>query len=140
MRIILPGTALALSLLFCSVQAQEAQNESPKKDKAKVISASQAEKYLQQSVTVTGMVAQVTMRDKLVFLNLDKRFPNTPLSCVIFSRSTNQFGDLKALEGKQVEIKGKVETYNQKPQIVLSSTNQLRIVESSGGAAASETK
>ena len=78
-------------------------------------------------MTVTGTVAQVTIREKLVYLNLDKPFPQTPLAVVIFARNTNAFGDLSALKGRQVEITGKIEEYKERPQIVLVSTNQLRV-------------
>ena len=50
----------------------------------------------------------------------------------IFARATNQFGDLKKIEGKQVEIKGKVEEYQDKAQIILNSTNQLKVIEKAG--------
>jgi DNA/RNA endonuclease YhcR with UshA esterase domain len=48
---------------------------------------------------------------------------------IIFARATNQFGDLKKLEGKQVEVQGKIEDYKDKLQIILNSTNQLKVVE-----------
>ena len=104
--------------------AQEAKSEGPKK-----ISAAEAINHYQETVIVTGKVAQVTIREKLVYLNLDKKHPDTPLTGVIFARATNQFGDLKKLEGKQVEIKGRVDEYRDQPQIVLNSTNQLKVLE-----------
>jgi len=98
-------------------------------DDAKTIGATQAEKFFQETVVVTGKVAQVSIREKLVYLNLDEKYPDSPLTCVIFAKSTNQFGDLKALEGKPVEVRGRIEAYKDKPQIVLTSSNQLHVVE-----------
>lgn len=95
----------------------------------KRISAVEAEKHYDETVIVTGKVAQVSIRSKLVYVNLDKRYPASPMSCVVFARATNQFGDLKKLEGKQVEVKGKVEKYQSKPQIILNSSNQLSVIE-----------
>jgi DNA/RNA endonuclease YhcR with UshA esterase domain len=112
----------AISLTLAAT-AQENKSE------VKKIGAGEADKHFQETCIVTGKVAQVTIREKLVYVNLDKKFPETPLTCVIFARATNQFGDIKKLEGKQVEVKGRIEEYRDKLQIVLNSTNQLKVVE-----------
>jgi DNA/RNA endonuclease YhcR with UshA esterase domain len=78
---------------------------------------------------VTGKVAQVTIRPKVVFLNLDQPFPDSPFTLVIYSRETNQFGDLNALDGKDVEATGKIKNYHDRPEIILDSTNQLKVIE-----------
>jgi DNA/RNA endonuclease YhcR with UshA esterase domain len=112
------------ALITLPALAEDAKSDSPKK-----IGTAEAEKHYQETCIVTGKVAQVTIREKLVYLNLDKPFPETPFVGVIFARATNQFGDLSKLKGKDVEIKGKVEDYKGKVQIVLTSTNQLKVVE-----------
>ena len=104
--------------------AEDAKPDGPKK-----IGTAEAEKHYQETCIVTGKVAQVTIREKLVYLNLDKPYPDTPFTGVIFARATNQFGDLSKLKGKDVEIKGRVEDYKGKVQIVLTSTNQLKVVD-----------
>jgi hypothetical protein len=73
---------------------------------------------------VTGKIAQVSIRPKLVYLNFDKTCPDSPFTAVIFSRATNLFGDLSTLKGKAVEISGKIAEHQDKPQIVLDSANQ----------------
>jgi hypothetical protein len=40
--------------------------------------------------------------------------------------------DLKSLEGKSIEIKGKIKNYRDKPEIALDSTNQLTMFDSKG--------
>ena len=109
--------------------AQEAKPEAAQSSSPKRISAAEAEKHDQETVIVTGKVAQVSIRPKLVYINLDKKFPESPMTVVIFARATNDFGNLKSLEGKHVEIKGRVEEYKDKPQIILNSTNQLKVIE-----------
>ena len=109
--------------------AQDAKADAPPTSSPKRISAAEAEQHYQEMVIVTGKVAQVSIRPKLVYVNLDKKYPETPMYCVIFARATNQFGDLKKLEGKQVEIKGRIEEYQDKAQIILNSTNQLKVIE-----------
>ena len=123
--------AAGLSLLTMIAVAEDTKpaESTPKPAAPKKIGTSEAAKYVSQDMVVTGKVAQVSIREKIVHVNLDKKYPDAPFSCVIFSRSTNQFGDVKKLEGKQVEVKGKIETYKDKPQIVLNSTNQLKVLE-----------
>ena len=117
------------------VLAQEKKAEKTPKAAPQKISAEEAAKHYQETMTVTGKVAQVSIREKLVYINLDKKHPETPFTGVIFARATNQFGNLKELEGKSVEITGKVDDFHDKPQIVLNSTNQLKVV----GGLAGET-
>ena len=103
--------------------------KTPSAGGARKIGAAEAGKHYQETCIVTGKVAQVTIRERLVYLNLDKPYPATPFTGVIFARATNQFGDLSKLKGRHVEIKGRVEDYNGKVQIVLNSTNQLKVVD-----------
>jgi len=125
---------LAICLLPVMAGAQEAQPETKSKPKAgevKKISAAEAKDHMGETLIVTGKIAQVTLRPKLVYLNLDEKYPQTPFSGIIFARATNQFGDLTKLSGQQVEIKGMIEAHREKPQIVLNSTHQLRVIEKS---------
>lgn len=103
-------------------------------DKAgkKNISAAEAKDHVGETLVVAGRIAQVAIWEKQVYLNLDKKFPDSLLTCVIFAPATNLFGDLRKLEGKQVEVKGKIEDYKGKPQIVLNNPNQLTVVEPAG--------
>ena len=132
--------ATSLGLLSLVASAQDTNAQAPSAAGPKKISAAEATKHYQETLIVTGKVAQVSIRPKLVYLNLDKKFPETPMYCVIFARATNQFGDLKKLEGKDVEIKGRIEEYQSKPQIILNDTNQLNVIEKAGepGAAKKE--
>jgi tetratricopeptide (TPR) repeat protein len=96
------------------------------------IPAAEAKDYVGETLVVAGRIAQVAIREKQVYLNLDKKYPDSPLTCVIFAPATNLFGDLRKLEGKQVEVKGKIADYKGRPQIVLTSPNQLTVVEPAG--------
>ena len=124
----------ALSLLSCSARSQEAKPEPSKKEAPKTIGAAEAAKHYDEDVIVTGKVAQVSIRPSLVFLNLDQPYPNSPLAAVIFTKSTNQFGDLSKLKNQDVEIKGQIKKYNDKPEIVLDNTNQLTVLARKAGS------
>lgn len=97
------------------------------------IGAGDANKYYDQEVIVTGKVAQVTIRPKVIFLNLDRPFPNSPFTVVVFPGK--YLADVQALNGKAIEIRGKIRNYRDKPEIVLDNTNQLTVL--GGGLPAS---
>jgi DNA/RNA endonuclease YhcR with UshA esterase domain len=90
------------------------------------IGTGEADKYYGQEMIVTGRVAQVTIRPKVKFLNLDRPFPNSPFSVIIFPGT--YLADVEALKGKAIEIKGKIKNYHDKPEMVLDNTNQLTVL------------
>ena len=94
------------------------------------IGTGEADKYYGQEMIVTGKVAQVTIRPAVTFLNLDKPFPNSPFTVVIFHGHSSFFGDANALKGKTIEIRGKIKNYHDKPEIALDNTNQLTVLGS----------
>jgi hypothetical protein len=96
------------------------------------IRAADAASHYDQEMIVTGKVAQVTIRPTVTFLNLDKNYPNSPFSVVIFHGKSSFYGDANALKGKSIEIKGKIKNYQDKPEIVLDSTNQLTVFDAKG--------
>ena len=118
----------------------EDEKSAPKKESPKVISALEATNHLDESVIVTGKVAQVSIREKMVYLNMDKPYPATPLSGVIFAAKTNLFTDLEKLKDKNVELSGKITLFRDRAQIVVESTNQLKIVEKKKDPAEPEKK
>jgi hypothetical protein len=51
---------------------------------------------------------------------------------VLLHGHSSFYGDANALKGKSIEIKGKIKNYQDKPEIVLDSTNQLTVFDSKG--------
>jgi len=119
-------TALALAVSAARVLADSTNN--PVK-----IGAAAAAQHYDERLTVTGTVSQVSLRPTIVFINLDHRFPDSPMAAVIHAKDTNQFANLRQLEGKQVESTGKIVKYRNRPEMVLEKASQLLIV--GGGAA-----
>jgi hypothetical protein len=70
-----------LAILIFAIQLPAADTNAPMPLK---IGALEAANYYDQTVIVTGKVAQVTIRPTVTFLNLDKPFPNSPFTVVIF--------------------------------------------------------
>ncbi|MDD5139370.1 MAG: hypothetical protein PHY43_03800 [Verrucomicrobiales bacterium] len=92
------------------------------------IGALEATNYYNQTMIVTGKVAQVTIRPSVTFLNLDKPFPHSPFAVVIIHGKSSYYGNVNALKGKSIEIRGKIKNYHDKPEIVLDSANQLTVL------------
>jgi hypothetical protein len=92
------------------------------------IGALDATNYYDQTMIVTGKVVQVTIRPSVTFLNLDRKFPDSPFGIVIFHGKSSFYGDANALKGKSIEIRGKIKNFHDKPEMVLDSTNQLTVL------------
>ena len=69
------------------------------------------------------------MTDKVAYLNFEKKYPDNPLTATIFEKHFSDFDDLTKYENRTVEVKGRVTKYKGKPQIILNSENQIRIVD-----------
>ncbi len=96
------------------------------------IGTADAASHYDQEMIVTGKVAQVTIRPTVTFLNLDKPYPDSPFSVVIFHGHSSFYGNANALRGKSIEIKGKIKNYHDKPEIALDNANQLTVFDSKG--------
>jgi hypothetical protein len=94
------------------------------------IGAAFAEQHYAETMVVTGRIAgfNMSINGNIVFLDLDKPFPQSPFIARVFSAATNQLGDLRRLKGKAVEIAGKIQERAGKPEIEVETTNQLVIV------------
>jgi hypothetical protein len=113
---------LATFIVLYPAQADDTNGTLPAK-----IAATAADKHYGENGIVTGKVVQVTIRPRAVFLNFEQPYPDSPFTGVIFSRFTNQFGDLSSLTNKRVEVSGMIVNYQNKPEIVLTNASQLTI-------------
>ena len=120
-----------IAILFVGVTRVALSAETNKTNALVItITAAQAKDHIDTEATVTGTVFEVNKAEKLVRLNFDKPFPNQTFTAVVFASKTNLFPEIEKLKGKKVEVTGKIAAYRDRPQIVLNSTNQLKLVES----------
>ena len=126
----LPRLIVIPLLLFASGGAAMAQT-----NLVQYISAAEATNYMGVQVVVTDMVVQVAIRPTVVLLNLNKRYPDSPLTCVIRRSDTNQFPDVESYWGKRVEVSGRIIDYQGRPEIILTSINQITILEATSTSA-----
>jgi len=133
MRTLLP--ILAVLTLAIKLPGADTNAPAPSKTDASAvlkIGTADATNYYDRVMIVTGRVAQVSIRPTVTFLNLDKPFPNSPFTVVIFHGHSSFYGDANALRGRAIEIKGKIKNYHDKPEIALDNTNQLTVFDSKG--------
>ena len=101
--------------------------ELPKPEKT--ISPLEAKDFIGRVVTVKGFVAEVTKREKVAYLNFVEKFPENPFTAVIFSNKFDEFNNLAVYKNKQLEVTGRITTYKGKPQVILESKSQIRIID-----------
>src|SRR5262249_17325719 len=88
----------------------------------------EAHKYVGDRLCITGKVVKVARspRSGTHFLNFCDDYRNCPFSVVIFAKDLQRAGDVRELEGRTIEIYGKVKEYKGQAEIILNDARQLR--------------
>lgn len=120
----------ALALFPCILCAEEpvapVVTESAVEVDAKRISDADAVKHIGESVVVIGGVVAVGVsKQGNVYMSFGGRFPNQTFSAVVKAADVARVGDVQKYVGKPIAIGGKIELYNEKPQIVVTSPEQI---------------
>jgi len=125
---------LNLAVLL-SAAAQESKSDSAAKTNAPIqISATAAKKHIGAQAVVKGKVAEVNVGERIVRVNFEEPYPKTPFTAVIFPANTNKFPEIEKLKGKDIEVSGEITAYRERPQIVLRSANQLKVLSSNSAS------
>jgi exonuclease VII large subunit len=84
--------------------------------------------HVGQTATVVGMVDNVHQsHSNMIFIDMGGAYPNNAFSAVVFAKDAGKFPNLMPLKGKKVGITGKIELYNNKPEIVLHTADQVKM-------------
>lgn len=99
---------------------------------SQTVSVNDAHKYVDQNITVCAKVVETHVskgESKVIYLNLDKPYPNNPFTIVIFEKSADNFSynPLEFLKNKNICVTGKVTLYKNKPQIIANTQDQIKI-------------
>lgn len=86
-----------------------------------------APKKIDETVCVTGKVVKVgsSARSGTQFINFCDDYRKCPFSVVVFPRDLEKIGDVRVLEGRTIEIHGKIKKYNGQAEMVLDDARQL---------------
>jgi hypothetical protein len=80
-----------------------------------------------KSGCVAGLVLRVySARTGNTFLDFCQDYRTCPFTSVIFASDKSKFGDLESLQGKRVEIRGDVVTYQGHAEIIIHDPQQVR--------------
>lgn len=95
---------------------------------AETIQPADAKKHIGQTLTVEGTVSNVhTTSSGMTFIDMGGRYPDNVFTAVIFSDDSDKFPDVDSLDGKTVDITGRVRLYKEKPEIILNSADQIKV-------------
>jgi len=81
-----------------------------------------------QTGCVSGRVLKVFASKRgITFFDFCQDYHDCPFTSVVFSSDKNKFGDLQSLAGKQIEIRGLINVYQGKPEIVVRDPEQIHV-------------
>jgi hypothetical protein len=90
------------------------------------LSFADASRHVGTDQCVSGMVVHVERgASGATFLTFCKEAKGCPFTVVVFTTDIKKMGDIRQLEGRQVEIKGTIQDYDGHAEIVLRRTQQL---------------
>ena len=105
-------------LLFC-VAAAYSQT---------AITSKEAKDHIGETLTISGKVNDVFTSNKgRTLINFDDKYPNQTFTVVINSESNIDFSLVKA--GSILTVSGLIESYKDKPEIVVKTQDQIIKVE-----------
>ena len=92
------------------------------------ISIDSVASYMGQNVTVCSKVYGVKSLEKVSFINLGARYPNSLLTIVIFSKDKINFRQpLETYNDKTICVTGTIKEYKGKPEIIVSKQEDIVI-------------
>jgi len=116
---------LTLTFFFGTVLAMggvcSARNSSP----SNCVSFAEASKHVGATQCVTGTVLHVENGGKGVTLLNFCKDKTCPFTVVVFPADLKKMGDVRQLEGRQIEIKGTIQDHDGRAEIVLRRSQQL---------------
>jgi DNA/RNA endonuclease YhcR with UshA esterase domain len=113
------------ALLFCLSVNAIPQTKIPK------YSTKEAKNHEGQYATVRGTVNDVHVsKTGTVFFDMDGKYPKHLFTAVIFKSDVPKFPEVNEYKDLPLEITGFIKIYQGKPEIILKSPKQIRIVQS----------
>jgi hypothetical protein len=94
---------------------------------AECIPFEKAAEHVGSTACVQGTVVKVVQtRTGNFHMDFCQDYHGCPFNVFVPARSLHNVGDVRQLEGKPIEIHGKVRSYNSRAEIVLKDVRQLR--------------
>jgi len=108
--------AFAFAMLLCATSVSASQ----------CISIEEAAKHVGESKCVTGKVLHVKQGNGGAhFFDFCDDYRMCPFTVVVFASNLKHVGDVRQLEGKEIEIHGPIKEYDGRAEIILERAAQL---------------
>jgi DNA/RNA endonuclease YhcR with UshA esterase domain len=113
---------LALALWFAATAA-------PALAQTPTIAPATAKDHVGEQVTVEGVVSEVhhAASGRATFIDIGGRYPNNSFTAVIFQSDAGKFPSVDALNGKTIDVTGRIRLYRGAPEIILSDPGQIKV-------------
>lgn len=99
------------------------QNNSPMQD---CLSITEARKHMGKTNCVSGTVVRVEEGNRgVTYLDFCADYHSCPFTVIVFRSDLRKVGDVRQLQGRVVSIKGTIEEYENRAEIVLRHPQQL---------------
>ncbi len=90
------------------------------------ISFSEARHYIGKSQCVAGTVIHVKPGSNgVTFLDFCDDYEVCPFTVIVFAGDLKRVGDVRQLKGQSIQVRGKIEEYDGRAEIVLKRSQQL---------------
>ena len=87
----------------------------------------QAADHIGKKTCVSGKVLKVAASQSgSLFLDFCEDYRKCPFTVIIFRRNLADVGDVRLLEGKEIEIYGKIKEWHGRSEIILTNAKQLQ--------------
>ena len=114
-----PAVALGVTLLSIFLLATPAPA-------ADCVSFAEARHYIGKTQCVAGTIIHVKDGSNgVTFLDFCDDYQVCPFTVVIFAGDLKKVGDVRQLKGRSVQIRGRIEEYDGRAEIILKNTQQL---------------
>ncbi len=112
-------------LALCGV-CHSSNSHTSNRSKPDCVPFTDASKHVGTSTCISGTVFHVEdAKDGFVFLRFCKQAQGCPFTVVVFPADARKVGDIRQLEGRQIEVTGMLKDYRGRTEIVLRRTQQL---------------
>ena len=93
---------------------------------AEPLAGKDASRHVGETAQIRGRATLTFMPSGEVYIDLDGRGDNAPLTGYISRWNRSKFQNLSSLDGKLVELSGRIGTFRFQPEIFLQDPVQLR--------------
>ena len=105
----------------------EARPHVDRGDGGDCVDIQQAGSHANEQACVTGRVLRAyTSKSGNTFIDFCEDYRTCPFTSIVFASDRSKFGNLQSLQGRQVELRGKIQIYHDQPEIVLKDPSQIR--------------